>query len=62
MNDKVDECDEQLLELEQCEIRCPRCDTNWVTSLSVEWGDCLNCGTKLRPLKHVVVGSETEVN
>ena len=48
--------------LEQCTIKCPRCNAVWVTSLGVEFCDCLHCGTKLNPLKHIVVESENEVN
>lgn len=47
---------------ENITIRCPRCGTNWTTSLGVEFCNCLSCGQKLNPLKHVVVESENEVN
>lgn len=54
--------EETELEFEQCEVRCPRCDITWVTSLHIEWCNCLACGTKLDPKKHLVVTSEQEVN
>lgn len=48
--------------LEYCKVRCPRCEKIWTTSLGVEFCNCLVCGQKLYPLKHVVADSENEVN
>lgn len=54
--------DDKTLLLEHCEVRCPSCGKVWVTSLSVEWCNCLYCEQKLDPKKHIVVESENEVN
>lgn len=51
-----------IINLESCSIRCPRCGAIWKTSLGVEWCDCLRCGQQLNPKKHVVADSENEVN
>ena len=53
---------DNVISLESCKVRCPRCGSIWNTSLHVEFCDCLNCGQKLNPRKHVVVSSENEVN
>lgn len=54
--------DDEQMALEQCRVMCPRCNAKWVTSLGVEYCDCLHCGTKLNPLKHIIANDETEVN
>lgn len=53
---------DNIIKLQACKIRCPRCGSIWMTNLEVEWCNCLNCGQKLTPKKHVVVNSENEVN
>jgi hypothetical protein len=52
---------EKRIQLEQCEVRCVVCGVNWVTSLGVEYCNCLHCGRKLVPKKHLVVQSEDEI-
>jgi len=53
---------DEMMRFGSCEIKCPRCGRIWVTSLNVEWCNCLYCETKLDPKKHLVVSDESEVN
>lgn len=59
---KEDTNPEHKMLLEACKVRCPKCGSTWVTSLGVEWCNCLNCEQKLDPKKHIVAESENEVN
>lgn len=48
--------------LESAKVKCIRCGAVWVTSLEVEWINCLRCEQRLEPKKHGIVTSEAEVN
>lgn len=61
-NDNTPPGDKQRLELEICDVCCPECRTNWVSTLSAQPFGCPNCLWTIDPSKHVVLRGETEVN
>jgi hypothetical protein len=51
-----------MVDFESCEVKCPACGRHWITSLYVEYCNCLYCELTIDPKIHIVLGSELEVN
>ena len=62
MSDKREPTEDEQIALEYCQVMCPRCNAKWVTSLGVEYCDCLMCGTKKKKKKHIIASNESAVN